>query len=150
MTQEEEALVEQAVARVMERLHGPLTLDTLSAGGMLAVGYGLPLGEEAEEIRSALSQGRPVRVKAQGLEWRKLEKTAPPGLRALWRQGEQRLTALGVELTEAAPQRKGAARRSLVTLSRAQSLAQQGKPLPPEAIITPAAADYWKERKECW
>lgn len=143
MTQEE--LIEKAVARVLEQVSGDLVLDTLSVEGMLEVGYGLALCPEAKTILEALLQGRRVAVRGKGLESRSLPGAIPPGLGRLLRDGEARLKALGVEILEER-QTAPTGRRCLITLARAKELAARGEVLPPGAIVTPSAADFWKEQ----
>ncbi len=141
----EEALVEKAVERVLEQVTGELVLDTLSVEGMMEVGYGLAICPEAKTLLRALLQGRRVAVRGGGLESRRLPATVKPGLRQLFRGGEAQLKRLGVEILE--DRRRGnPQRRMLVTLERAKELAVRGEPIPPGAIVTPSAADFWKEQ----
>jgi hypothetical protein len=142
-----EELVEEAVRRVQSRLEEPLRLETLSIEGMMEVSLGLALCPEAKQIFDALISGRTVVIAADGLAARQVGERCPANMKKLLKAGEQRLTALGVELQEKTPV-SSPDRRPLVTLSRAEELRRQGLPLPGNAIITPAAADYWKEQEK--
>ncbi len=141
----EEALIQTAVERVLERLGGGLILDALSVEGMMEAGYGLALCPEAKAILGALLQGRRVAVLGAGLESRSLPGSGSPGLGQLLREGEARLKRLGVEILEDRPERK-AERRPLITLGQAKQLAARDEPIPSGAIVTPSAADFWKEQ----
>ncbi len=143
MTQEE--LIQAAVKRVMERVNGDLVLESLSMEGMLEVGYGLAICPEAKTILGALLQGRRVAVRGGGMESRCLPGGVKPGLRQLLQRGEAQLRRLGVEILEDRPERKPKS-RPLITLGRAKELAARGEPIPPGAIVTPSAADFWKEQ----
>jgi hypothetical protein len=139
-------IVEEAVRRVRDRLAEPLRLETLSIEGMMEAGLGLALCPEASQILEALLSGRRVVIPASGLAARNVGDRCPAAVQKLLKAGEQRIIALGVEISEKTPETTPG-HRPLVTLSRAEELRRQGLPLPPNALITPSAADYWKEQE---
>jgi hypothetical protein len=141
-------MVERIVRQVLERLkevpeEETVTVPMLSVEGMAELSLGLAISPETRTIRQALLEGRPVRVKE--LESHRYRSTATPGLWRLLAASEDRLRGLGILVgeTDARPEKGG--HRPLITAKRAEELAQTGAPLPPNAIVTPAAADYWKQ-----
>jgi hypothetical protein len=139
-------IVEEAVRRVRDRLAEPLRLETLSIEGMMEAGLGLALHPEAKLIWEALLSGRRVVIPAEGLAARQIGDHCPSAVKKLLKAGEQRIIALGVEISEKTPETTPG-HRPLVTLSRAEELRRQGLSLPPNALVTPSAADYWKEQE---